>query len=180
MLVDWRERMDNYCEQIVEKKMTSADMIRIVIISLALILGASACMFIAIFFRISFPIIFSVGLLGLGVWIVSGLNVEYEYIVTNNEMDIDKIIGRRKRKRMITVDLSKADDFGGYPPEEEIDADTTVHATTGLEKNAHYLLVEHNDYGKVKVIFNPNEKMREAIAQEVPKALSAKMKHDGK
>lgn len=172
--------MDNYCEQLVEKRKTGADIARMVLVSLGLILGASACMFLSIYFGITFLVIFAVGLLALGVWLVSGMNVEYEYIVTNNEMDIDKIIGRRKRKRMITVDLNKADDFGGYPPEEDIDADTTVHATTGFEKNAHYLLVQHNDYGKVKVIFNPNEKLREAIAHEVPKALSVKMKNNGK
>ena len=151
-----------------------------VLVSLALVLGASACMFASIFFGLTFLVIFAVGLLFLAVWLISGMNIEYEYIITNNEMDIDKIIGRRKRKRMITVDLNRANDFGGYPPSEEIDADTTVHATTGLEKNAHYLLVEHNEYGKVKVIFNPNEKIREAIAHELPKALSAKLKHDGK
>ena len=172
--------MDNYCEQLVEKRKTGSDIARMIFISLGLILGASACMFASIYFGITFLVIFAVGLLALGVWLVSGMNVEYEYIVTNNEMDIDKIIGRRKRKRMITIELNKANDFGGYPPAEDIDADTTVHATTGFEKNAHYLLVEHKEYGKVKVIFNPNEKLREAIAHEVPKALSAKMKNNGK
>lgn len=172
--------MDNYCEQLVEKVKTGSDIARMVLVSLGLILGASAFMFLSIYFGISALVIFSVGLLALGVWLVSGMNVEYEYIVTNNEMDIDKIVGRRKRKRMITIDLSKADDFGGYPPKEDIDADTTVHATSGLEKNAHYLLVQHDDYGKVKVIFNPNEKLREAIAQELPKALSARLKNNGK
>lgn len=172
--------MDNYCEQLVEKRKTGSDIARMVLVSLGLILGASAFMFLAIYFGIMVMVIFAVGLLALGVWLVTGMNVEYEYIVTNSEMDIDKIIGRRKRKRMITVDLTKVNDFGGYPPAEDIDADTTVHATTGFEKNAHYLLVEHNDYGKVKVIFNPNEKMREAIAHELPKALSARLKHNGK
>ena len=172
--------MDNYCEQLVEKRKTGPDIARMILVSLVLILGASACMFMAIYFGIMVMVIFAVGLLALGVWLVSGMNIEYEYIVTNNELDIDKIIGRRKRKRMITLDLTKANDFGGYPPEEDIDADTTVHATTGYEKNAHYLLVEHLEYGKVKVIFNPNEKLREAIAQEVPKTLSARLKHNGK
>lgn len=172
--------MDNYCEQLVEKKKTGADIAKMIVLSLLLILGASVCMFASIVFGLTFLVVIAVALLGLGVWLVSGMNVEYEYIITNNEMDIDKIIGRRKRKRMITVDLAKTDDFGGYPPAEEIEADTTVHATTGLGKNAHYLLVQHNDYGKVKVIFNPNEKLREVIAQEVPKSLSAKLKHNVK
>ena len=80
---------------------------------------------------------------------------------------------------MITVDLSKTEDFDVYSSDKDIDADTTVHATTGLEKDAHYLLVQHGSYGKVKVIFNPNEKTREAIAQELPKALRAKLENNG-
>lgn len=172
--------MDNFCEQLVEKKKTTADIVKMVAISLGLILGASACMVASIYLRFTFFVFVAVGLLALGVWLVSGMNVEYEYIITNNEMDIDKIIGRRKRKRMITVDLSKTDDFGKYPSENNVESDTTVHATTGLEKNAHYLLVQHKDYGKVKVIFNPNEKIREAIVQEFPNSLSARLKHNGK
>lgn len=171
--------MDNICEQLVEKKKTTADIVKMITLSLGLILGAAACMLASMYLEITFLVVIAVGLLALGVWLVSGMNVEYEYIVTNNEMDIDKIIGRRKRKRMITVDLSKADDFGKYPPEKNIESDTTVHATTGLEKNAHYLLVQHKDYGKVKVIFNPNEKIREAIVQEFPNSLSARLKHNG-
>lgn len=137
-------------------------------------------MFFSIYKGLIFLSIFAAGFLWLGIFVISNANVEYEYIVTNNEMDIDKIIGKRKRKRMITVDLSKADDIGTYPPESDIEADTTVHATSGLAKNAHYLLVRHKEYGKVKVIFNPNEKLREAIAQETPKSLSAKLKNDVK
>lgn len=172
--------MDNYYEQLVAKKKTGADIVKMIALSLAILLGASVCMYASMVSGFPFLIMIAVALLVLGVWLISGMNVEYEYIITNNEMDIDKIIGKRKRKRMITINLALTDDFGGYPPKEEIEADTTVHATTGLEKNAHFLLVRHNDYGKVKVIFNPNEKLREAIAQEIPKALSAKLKHNVK
>lgn len=172
--------MDNFCEQLVEKRRTGADNAKMILVSSGLILGASLCMSCAMFFGLTILIVIAVGLLALGVWLISGMNVEYEYIVTNNELDIDKIIGRRKRKRMITLDLSKANDFGEYSFGGDIEADTTVHATTGFEKNAHYLLVEHSDYGKVKVLFNPNKKLREAIANGVPKTLSEKMKQDGK
>ncbi len=144
------------------------------------VLLASVFMFIALAFGLTVMILLSVGILALGIWLLSGVNVEYEYIITNNEMDIDKIIGRRKRKRMITVDISKATEFGTFPSEEEVDADATVHATSGVEKDAHYLLVEHSGYGTVKVIFNPNERMREAIVQELPNALRAKIKHNVK
>lgn len=172
--------MDNYCEQIVTKKKTSAEVTKTTAAVLGSLLGVAACMFFSIYKGILFLSIFAAGFLWLGIWVISNMNIEYEYIVTNNEMDIDKIIGKRKRKRMITVDLSKSDDIGTYPPDSDVEADTTVHATSGLAKNAHYLLVKHKEYGKVKVIFNPNEKLREAIALEIPKSLSAKLNNNVK
>lgn len=172
--------MDNICEQLVTKTRTGKDVAKIIGIMLGSVLLASVFMFVVLAFGLTVMILPSVGVLALGIWLLSGVNVEYEYIITNNEMDIDKIIGRRKRKRMITVDISKATDFGTFPSEKEIDADATVHATSGVATDAHYLLVEHSGYGKVKVIFNPNERTREAIVQELPNALRAKMKHNVK
>lgn len=168
--------MDNFCEQLVQKRKSSMDIIKTVTLMLGLIIASALCMFLSFFKGLSFMVVIAVALIALGIWLIMGMNIEYEYIVTNNEMDIDKIIGRRRRKRMITVDLSKSKDFGVYPNEQDVDADTTVHATTGLETDAHYLVVDHESYGKVKVIFNPNEKLREAIARELPKSLGARLK----
>lgn len=168
--------MDNFCEQLVQKRKSGADILKTVTLMLSLIIGSAVCTYLSFFKSLSFMLIIAAGLVALGVWLVMGMNVEYEYIITNNEMDIDKIIGRRKRKRMITVDLSKSKDFGVYPNNEEVDADTTVHASTGLTTDARYLLIEHSEYGKVKIIFNPNEKLREAIAREIPKSVSARLK----
>ncbi len=169
--------MDNIAEQIVVRTKTAGDTLKFIGIMLGTIILSSAFMFLAIWMGFFSFVIPAVLILFLGVYLVSGMNVEYEYIVTNNEMDIDKIIGRRKRKRMITVDLSQAEEFAAYPPENDVDADATVHASSGLEKDAHYLLVKHSAYGKVKVIFNPNEKIRTAITAELPRTLQAKIKH---
>ena len=55
---------------------------------------------------------------GYGAWyLISSMNVEYEYILTNGEMDVDKIVARRRRKRMITVNARKFEAFGPYTPE---------------------------------------------------------------
>lgn len=171
--------MDNIAEQLVQKRRTGADLIKKVLISLGALILASFFMFIAIYTGFMVSVIFAVGILAAGVWMLGSFGIEYEYIVTNNEMDIDKIIGRRKRKRMITVDISNAEDFAPYPSEADITADATVHAYTGSETNAYYLLVNHSSYGRVKVIFNPNEKIREAIMQEIPNTLRIKLRNNG-
>ena len=172
--------MDTISEQLVPKISTGADKVKKILISLAAILLASVLMWLAIVYGFYSLIILVLLILYGGVWLVSNMNVEYEYIITNNEMDIDKIIGRRKRKRMITLDLSAAEDFAPYSSENDINADATVHATSGGEKNAHYLVAQHSSYGKVMLIFNPNEKTREAIMQEIPNSLRIKIRNNAK
>ena len=205
--------MDTYSEQLVVRASTGADKAKKILISIGAILLATVLMWLSIVFAFYSLILLVFGVLGLGVYLVSNMDVEYEYIITNNEMDVDKIIGRRKRKRMITLDLASAEDFGPYPANEDIEVDSnvhvsagngnnerslhvqqsikvafaesfkvdaTVHASTGYQKDAHYLLVQHGSYGKVMLIFNPNEKTREAIMQEVPNQLRIRLKHNGK
>lgn len=172
--------MDNYSEQLVSKQRSKGDKVKLAAIALGSVILATVFMFLAITTFIFSFVIPAVIILFIGVWLMGNQSVEYEYIITNSEMDIDKIIGKRKRKRMITLDLKSAEDFAPYPPEEDKNADATVHASNGLEQDAYYLLVSHSGYGMVKLIFNPNEKMREAITQELPNALRVKMKHNAK
>ena len=171
--------MDNLAEQLIEKRRTGADLAKKALISVGALIIASFFMFVAIFMGLYVSVILAVGVLAGAIWLLGNFNIEYEYIVTNNEMDIDKIIGRRKRKRMITVDISKTEDFAPYPPENDVSADATVHAYSGSDTDAYYLLVNHSDYGKVKVIFNPNKKIREAIMQELPNTLRIKLRNTG-
>lgn len=172
--------MDNYSEQLVSKQRGTADMIKLAAIAAGSVILATIFMFLAIVTFIFSFVIPAVIILFVGIWLMGNQNIEYEYIITNGEMDIDKIIGKRKRKRMITLDLGAAEEFAPYPPEEDKSADATVHASNGLEQDAYYLLVNHSGYGMVKLIFNPNEKMREAITQELPNMLRVKIKHNVK
>lgn len=167
--------MDNIAEQLVQKKKTGADTAKKVLISVGALIIASFFMYLAMMGMFTM-VIFAVGVLASAIWLLGSFGIEYEYIITNNEMDIDKIIGRRKRKRMITVDFKRAEDFGRYTPDNEAQADATVHAYTGVDKDAYYLVVTHNDYGRVKIIFNPNERLRESIMQEIPNTLRVKLR----
>ncbi len=168
--------MDNIAEQLVAKQPTSADTVKKVLISVAALLIASLLMFFAIAMAVFALVIPAVGVLAGAVYLISTMNVEYEYIVTNNEIDIDKIIGKSRRKRLITLDISAAEAFAPYGS-SDVTADATVHATDGTEKNAYNLVVKHSAYGTVNLIFNPNEKIREAIMQELPHALRIKLTH---
>lgn len=165
--------MDSYCEQLVVKSRTPGDTARAVITIVISLLIATGFVFLMPWIGF-LGLIFAFVSVGLGVWLVSGMGIEYEYIITNDEMDIDKIVGKRKRTRMITIDIKRAFDFEPVPCGNK-DFDVVVHASSGLENDAYCLFVEHPNYGKVKIIFNPNKKMREAIVQTLPRQLREKV-----
>ena len=169
--------MDTFFEQIIAVRKTGKTVAALVGIWLAAFL---LCFLLFMFsgYLGAFSFLLVAGALYGAFKLSCLLNIEYEYIVTNGTMDIDKIIGKRKRKRMITLDLSAAEAFAPYPSEEDIKADATVFASSGGEKDAYYLVTTHSSYGKVKVIFNPNEKIREAIMKELPNALQIRIKHN--
>lgn len=165
--------MDSYCEQLVAKTRTSGDTAKMVLTIVISALIAALFVYLILFIGL-FGLIPAGASVGVGIWLAGNVSVEYEYIITNDEMDIDKIIGKRKRKRMITVDLKRITDFEKLPCSNE-NFDVVVQASSGLEGRACCMFVEHSDYGNVKIIFDPNKKIREAIAQAAPKQLRDKV-----
>lgn len=172
--------MDCVCEQLVTKKRTGSDVLKVI----GLILAAAVVSMLCVLGMgyLSPILIFGVpGSIALCVWLVKNVNSEYEYIITNNQMDVDKIIGKSRRKRMITIDLSKAQDFTENEPPENVNRiKTTVHAASGNENDVAYLYAEHGDYGTVMLVFSPNEKIKKAIVQQVPGMLRTRLLRNGK
>jgi hypothetical protein len=89
---------------------------------------------------------------------LQGTFIEYEYIVTNDDLDIDKIIGRRKRKRLITLSLAGAKSISEYTSGSEIDAGVTVMAHDESGVDMYCFVCGSSDYGDVAVIFNPDRR----------------------
>ena len=166
--------MDSYCEQLIAKTRTGGDTAKIALSIVLSLLVAAVCVFFMLITGAVALLLLAVISVGAGIWAAGNVGIEYEYIITNEEMDIDKVIGKRKRKRMITVDLRKTTVFEPLPFEGD-DFDVIVKASSGLKKDAYCMFVEHNDYGKVKIVFNPNKKTRDAIAQMLPRQLREKV-----
>lgn len=175
--------MDVFVEQIITRRADT----RATIAKIAILVGTAAvcaaCATAALMFfghPISLLAIAAiVGAIWLGNSIVKGQHVEYEYILTNNtvnkELDIDKIMGRDKRKRMVTLKLSQAEKFGVYAPETAESADTTVSAHDNTYTNMWYLVVKHETHGKVLLLFNPNDDLAAKLNAALPPRAKAKL-----
>ena len=108
------------------------------------------------------------GIYFLYVWITC-YNVEYEYALIDNEIDVDKITNQRKRKRMTTVKLNRIEVFGTKGESADFekhiqDANISkIYACADKTSKDVFFVVYSEDDKKKMLLFNPNEKMRERI-----------------
>ncbi len=159
--------MDHYNEQLLAKVTDTKDILKRVAIGIGLLLVIFISMLAMMMFGVFMLIIVPIGGCYLAYILFTNTFVEYEYIVTNNDLDIDKIVGRRKRKRLITVSLASVTQWGEYKG-DTINADATVIATDGRGQGDYYLMAQHNKYGKVAVIITPIEETLININFAVP------------
>lgn len=169
--------MDNFSEQLVVRNESTGDRTVKICVTLGIVLLVLFIIVIAVALSESFPLVFSIAILlssgciyGLYRYI-TGTYIEYEYAVTNGEMDIDKITGKRKRRRMISLDVSKVEAFGKMSQAGEPGNVTTVLASARNADEDYYADFMHDDYGKVRLIFTPNEKTLNAIYPFLPAAI---------
>lgn len=172
------KNMDRFSEQLVERASDKKTMFLkgLVVAVLILVLVLLGYLMLVFQFTIAlFCLVAGAGAIWLGVYIMQGLNTEYEYIVTNDDLDIDKISGKRKRKRLISVDLKSVDDFGPYLNETELNPDVTVLAEDGTGIDMWYVFIETESTGKIAIIFNPDERTRKNIIGGLEPVLRSKL-----
>lgn len=168
--------MDTFGEQLVKRKTNGQDIAKTAAIIIGgLVLGLGSLVFS---FLTGFMVLTMVGvgaIFGM-VWLLMGMGCEYEYIVTNEDLDIDKITGKRKRKRLITLKLGQASEFGVYDGSQGEGAQATVIASDGTGINAYYLIAQHKTHGTTMLIFSPDERTIGMIMNSLPHKVKASAK----
>ena len=172
--------MDHYNEQLIQKQTETKDVFLRLLIAIGTVLVIAACVFAAYVFGFTLLIVIAAGGVYLAYLLFSGTFVEYEYIVTNNDLDIDKITGKRKRKRLITLKLNKVKQWGEYTGNEGRDVSATVMASDATGHGAWYIIVDHDKLGKVMVILTPSETTIANINFGVPYAVKKKLEFEEK
>lgn len=158
--------MDRFSEQIVARVTDKKTLLLKILIGAGLLIVLAVLSFFLYATQFSFApfcLAAGAGALWLAVWLAKGLNVEYEYIVTNDDFDVDKIMGQRKRKRLISIDLKAIDEFAPYVDNTELHSDVTVLADDGTGYDMWYLFADTESNGKIAIIFNPDERTRRNI-----------------
>lgn len=159
--------MDTFFEQIVKKKKGATEWVIIV----AIIVVAAALLVLAATFLAMYIIIAGVGIVYGAWWLATTQNVEYEYCVTNGDIDVDKIVARRKRTRLVSVAGRKIRALAPYDPAEPLGKfQRTVMAAPSLKEEGLWYFTYHSKKnGDTLVVFQPDDRVLGAFYDGLPK-----------
>jgi hypothetical protein len=128
---------------------------------------------------VSFMGLLLIVLLWYGAYLLITMqNIEYEYILTNNEMDIDKVMSKKGRKPVISFDFKEITVCANINDNEHngdyknIKADKTVDATGDKNGSNIYFADFIKDGGeRVRVLFSPTSKMINSAKRFNPRSI---------
>jgi len=169
--------LDFYTEQIVKKKKGIVGWS----ILAAILVGAIAIIYVGLLM----PQLFLMIMLGVGfgMWYLIGTqNVEFEYCVTNGDIDIDQIVAQRRRKRIVSVRGQKLQTIA--PLTEDAlkgkKVDRFVMAAPSLNEEGNwYFTYTSKKSGFTAVVFQPNEKVLYSIHRGLPRLAQIEMEKAG-
>ena len=163
---------ETYIEEMIARKAS------IVPTVLKVVLGA-VCAGSIILGILGAGLFYSVALMAaLGLYFVFYLTgVEYEYLYVDKSLSVDKIVAKRTRKRVISLDLERMECFAPFGHEalkayENRSLDTKDY-TSGYSQNAdkRYVLIYD---GQKKIILEPSDRMIETIYTVSPRKVFIK------
>ncbi len=159
--------MDTFIEQIVQKKKGAKEWAIIA----GVFAGSLFLVLLAWWFIPPFALFVLVGV-GFGGWyLISAQNNEFEYCVTNGDIDIDQIIDRRRRKRLVSVSGRKVESLLPYDPAKGTAGyQRVVMAAASLQTAGLWSFTYHSKKnGHTIVVFQPQQRVLQALYSGIPK-----------
>lgn len=102
--------------------------------------------------------------------------VEFEYILTNDELDVDKIIARERRKSLLSVNIRTFEILAPvnqtYQSEfNDPTIERRIDASSSSKSEKRWFAVFRDGEKKTLLIFEPGKKMREGMRHMIPRII---------
>lgn len=159
---------DVFKEQLVKKEPDRKDLVKKAgIIGVAVLLAVAACFLVPGFAA------FIIAAVAFGAHYCLGfLKVEYEYVLTNGELDIDCVYNMSKRKRVFSGDVKSFEIMAQledktHEGDFRVAQETRDYSSGKISENTYAFLTTYKDK-RLKVIIEPNEKLLQAFSAFLP------------
>ncbi len=170
--------MDVFCETLIKRKFSDKDRSKIKLLFALLVITSVIFIIVIPFLCLTRGIAYistvSLAIYGLIIYLVwrtlKAMQLEFEYIITNDCLDVDKIIAQKKRSRLISIDLKTVESVGRYTASEFEGKtfDTEIRAEknpAGFEN--FYITLSHPTHRRTLIVFTPDEAMLSALSKSL-------------
>ncbi len=104
------------------------------------------------------------------------LDIEYEYIYLNGEIDVDKIVCKSERSRLVTAKAVNFEQFGEYNEETKAKVDAysvnkRIDVRSNKTEKLYYAVFNHKEYKKTLLIFEPDDRILEDLKYRIPRSV---------
>lgn len=162
--------MDTFYEQIIKIKLNGKSKAIIAAILAVDVLLLAVIMYFALLLTPAFAFLIIIGVIYGSYKLISMLSIEYEYVFTNGDLDVDKIVAKSSRKRMVSIKCSEVEKYGEYKgqPAPGSVKNTLIYCNPDSEGQV-YLIAKDKNLGMVMLVIAPEQRVREAIESAIPR-----------
>lgn len=175
--------MDSFIEYMIKQKKKGSVIAKQLLVVFAAVLLSLALTVVFLILpqaALSFWPLCVAGVIYAAYRIIASFDVEFEYILTNGELDVDKITNKKKRKRLITIHsksfiaFGKVED-GTCSSQNDGEFAKVIDASANSATYDDYYAVFFKNGQKVKLIFNPTQKMIDVFKIYAPRVVGEKV-----
>ena len=105
-------------------------------------------------------------------FLLPNLDLEYEYLYIDKTLQIDKIMSKQKRRKVVEYDMNKMEIFAGekaYQLDEFKNRQMKTFDFSSGEENANRYILIINEGETKRIILEPNEEMVKMIKGQFPR-----------
>ena len=167
--------MDAFIEKLVTRKKRAVDYL----MTLGLVAGGFIITAIVLLqfggILQSFSVLIAIGVIYLAYKLARRTNIEFEYIVTNGSLDIDKIIAMNKRQRIFSAECKefevlakvKGPNYGQHISS----IPKKIHAESSADAEDVYFFVLSYKGVRTVVYFEPDRRMLDSFRRFIPRKI---------
>lgn len=157
--------MDNFTELLIAREQTGFNrifqMISWLLVGLITIV-ISIILFKVNLFLVPFVLIILFALIYLNLNLINQMYIEFEYSLVNNYIDIDKIIGAKKRERMLSIKINDITEIGKYnnTPINREKYSHTITPVSSMQSDSLWYFIAEDEKGQTHfVLFEPDNRV---------------------
>ena len=162
--------MDTFFEQIIKIKLTGK--VKALITAIIVIDALLVCvlLYLSLFLAPTIMLLVVAGAIYGGYKLITLLTIEYEYIYTNGDLDVDKIVAKSNRKRMVSIKCSEVEKYGEYKGQPAPGSVKSTHIFCNPDSEGQvYLIAKDRNLGNVMIVMAPNERIRAELEKAIPR-----------